>query len=48
MPSRGQTDFVDVVLVQAGNKKNDVVMALREITAKEPVTPMLDLGRRNG
>jgi ribosomal protein L7/L12 len=43
MLTYAKTGFVDVVLVQAGKKKIDVVMALREITTKETVLEMLDL-----
>jgi ribosomal protein L7/L12 len=38
-----QTGFVDVVLVQAGKKKTDVILALREITTRETVLEMIDL-----
>jgi ribosomal protein L7/L12 len=41
--TRAQTGFVDVVLVQAGKKKIEVIKALREITTREPVLEMLDL-----
>jgi ribosomal protein L7/L12 len=37
------TGFVDVVLVQVGKKKTDVVLALREVSTTEPVIQMLDL-----
>ena len=40
-----KTGFVDVVLVQAGKKEIDVIMALREITTKESVLEMMDLAR---
>ncbi len=42
-PERAKAGFVDVVLVQAGKKKTDVVIALREITAKESTIQMIDL-----
>jgi ribosomal protein L7/L12 len=38
-----QISFVDVVLVEAGKKKTDVTMALREITTKEPALELMDL-----
>jgi large subunit ribosomal protein L7/L12 len=38
-----QTGFVDVVLLQAGKKKTDVILALREVTTKEPTIKLLDL-----
>jgi ribosomal protein L7/L12 len=37
------TDFVDVVLLQSGNKKTDVILALREVTAQEASIKMIDL-----
>jgi len=37
------TGFVDVVLVQAGNKKTQVILALREATTKETTVKMVDL-----
>jgi len=43
--TRAQTGFVDVVLVQAGKKKINVIQALREITTRETVLEMLDLAR---
>lgn len=41
--TRAETGFVDVVLVQAGKKKIDVIMALREVTTKEPTIEMMGL-----
>jgi large subunit ribosomal protein L7/L12 len=38
-----KTGFVDVVLVQAGNNKTDVVKALRDITGKEAAIKLVDL-----
>jgi ribosomal protein L7/L12 len=38
-----ETGFVDVVLVQTGGKRNDVIMALRDITCDEKSMKMLDL-----
>ena len=38
-----QSGFVDVVLVQAGNKKTDVVMGLRDATTRENTVKMIDL-----
>lgn len=35
--------FVDVVLVQAGSKKTDVIKALRDITGKEAAIKLMDL-----
>jgi ribosomal protein L7/L12 len=40
-----EMSFVDVVLVDAGKDKNKVVLALREITAREQALGMLDLAR---
>lgn len=40
-----ETPFVDVVLVQAGKKKINVTVALREITTKEKVLEMMDSAR---
>ena len=37
------TQFFDVVLVQAGNKKIDVIMALRDATTKETSIKMIEL-----
>jgi len=37
--------FVDAVLVEAGEKKINVITALREITTKETALEMLDLAR---
>ncbi|MBN1535555.1 MAG: ribosomal protein L7/L12 [Anaerolineales bacterium] len=39
------TYFVDVVLVDAGKNKINVIQALRNISAKESVLEMLDLAR---
>jgi ribosomal protein L7/L12 len=36
-------EIVDVVLVDAGTKTTDVVLALREVTTREPVVELLDL-----
>jgi ribosomal protein L7/L12 len=41
--TRAETGFVDVVLVQAGPQKTDVILALREVTTREPTIEMLDL-----
>jgi transposase-like protein len=41
--THAQTGFVDVVLVQAGRKPIDVVLALREATTSETSLQMLDL-----
>jgi ribosomal protein L7/L12 len=41
--TQAQIGFVDVVLVQAGKKKTDVILALREITAKETTLKLIDL-----
>ena len=41
--TQAQVSFVDVVLVEAGKKKTNVTMALREITAKEPTLELMDL-----
>jgi ribosomal protein L7/L12 len=38
-----KTGFVDVVLVQAGEKRTDVIKALRDITCNEKSLKMLDL-----
>jgi hypothetical protein len=38
-----KTGFVDVVLVQTGGKRNDVILALRDITCDEKSLIMLDL-----
>jgi ribosomal protein L7/L12 len=43
--TRAETGFVDVVLVQAGKKKINVIQALREVTTRETVLEMLDLAR---
>jgi ribosomal protein L7/L12 len=37
------TGFVDVFLVQTGNKKTDVVKAIRDITGKEAAIKLVDL-----
>jgi len=39
------TLFVDVILVDAGKNKINVIQALREVTTKENVLEMLDLAR---
>jgi large subunit ribosomal protein L7/L12 len=39
-----QTSFVDIVLLQTGKKRTDVIMALREVTFKESLLTPLDLG----
>jgi ribosomal protein L7/L12 len=36
-------EIVDVVLVDAGKNTTDVVLALREVTTKEPVVELMDL-----
>jgi ribosomal protein L7/L12 len=43
LTSAQNTGFVDVVLVQTGSKKTDVVHALRDITGKEPAIQLMDL-----
>lgn len=45
MLTQAQTGFVDVVLVQAGPKKTDVILALREITTTETILETIDLAR---
>ena len=39
------TSLVDVVLVQTGKKQTDVILALREITTREPALELMDLAR---
>ena len=39
------TSFVDVILVDAGKNKINVIQALREITTREQALEMLDLAR---
>jgi len=39
------TLFVDVILVDAGKNKINVIQALREITTRENALEMLDLAR---
>lgn len=41
--THAQTGFVNVVLVQAGKKKTDVILALREVTTKETTIKVIDL-----
>ena len=36
-------EFVDVVLVNAGTNKTNVIRALREVGTKEPVVELVDL-----
>jgi ribosomal protein L7/L12 len=43
MLTNAPTGFVDVVLLQAGKKKTDVILALREVTAKETAIKLVDL-----
>jgi ribosomal protein L7/L12 len=43
LTSAQNTGFVDVVLVQTGSKKNDVIHALRDITGREPAIKLVDL-----
>jgi ribosomal protein L7/L12 len=43
MLTNAPTGFVDVVLLQTGEKKTDVIKALREVTAKETAIKMVDL-----
>jgi len=38
-----QTGFVDVVLVEAGKKKTKVILALREVTTREPTIEIIEL-----
>jgi ribosomal protein L7/L12 len=40
----GDVDMVDVILVDAGMKKTDVIMALREVTTTEAIIELIDLG----
>ena len=43
MSISNSADFVDVVLVQTGSKKTQVILALREATTKETIVKMIDL-----
>jgi len=43
MLTHSQTGIVDVVLLQVGKKKTDVILALREVTAKETTIKIIDL-----
>jgi ribosomal protein L7/L12 len=43
LTSAQNTGFVDVVLVQSGNNKTDVVKALRDITGREAAIKLVDL-----
>jgi len=36
-------EIVDVVLADAGTNKTNVILALREVTGKEPVVALMDL-----
>jgi ribosomal protein L7/L12 len=36
-------EIVDVVLVDAGARTTDVILALREVTTREPVVELMDL-----
>jgi ribosomal protein L7/L12 len=40
---QAETGFVDVVLVEAGKKETDVILALREVATKEPTMELMDL-----
>jgi large subunit ribosomal protein L7/L12 len=36
-------ELVDVVIVDAGRSRSDVIRAIRDVTAKEPVVRQMDL-----
>ena len=36
-------ELVDVVIVDAGSRRSDVIRAIRDVTAKEPVVKQMDL-----